>query len=120
MKAGDERTAPVRAKTLLIDPDTLHILWTNESVAKDCPRDIDLSAGVHIEDVIPMAGVLGVPEALKEVAETGEPVHLRKDVSTLARGSMQLAASVYRLPDGKLLLVMENTWQARGRRPGGR
>ncbi len=104
----DERDAPVNAKAFLIDSRSLTVLWVNESAAQDFPTG-KLDSAVPIESVTP---VPGVRDALESVAASGLPRHLSANLVSTVRGSLALAASVYRLPDGDLLLLVENAWQA--------
>ena len=115
MRRTEDKGQPVRAKAFLVEPGTLNVLWMNESAARDRPKDAKIDSGIPVDKAVPMAKVLGLPEALKAAAETGEPQHVRTDISAMAQGRMQLTASVYRLPDGNLLVVMEDTWRAKGR-----
>ena len=120
MECGDQITVPVNSKAVLIEPGSFTVVWMNESASRDCP-DIDFGAGagVPIEKAVPMAGVLGVMEAPKAVKETGVARHLHADVKRTGKGSMELAASIYRLPSGELLLLMEDTWKVERRTAGG-
>jgi hypothetical protein len=43
---------------------------------------------------------------------TGSAQHLRADLVSTSKGSMALAASVYALPDGTVLVLMENSWRS--------
>ena len=112
MRSTDEGDAPVRAKAALVDPASMTVRWTNDP--DTCPGPGDPAP--PIAEAVPMAEALGVPEALADVARTGVARHLQADVITTHKGSMALVASVYRLPDGMLLVVSEHTWQpAKGR-----
>jgi hypothetical protein len=107
---------PVRAKAALIDPTSLDVVWMNEAAAEGFTvSTAEASGAVPIERVIPMAESMGVPEALRRVRDSGKPEHMRTSIVASARGSIGLAASVYRLPDGMLLVVAENDWQNRER-----
>jgi hypothetical protein len=54
-----------------------------------------------------MAKIMGIPEALAEVSKNGGPKHLRSSLISSKKGGLSTVASIYRLPDGKLLLLME-------------
>jgi hypothetical protein len=96
------------------------VLWTNGPTADESSsREGGSGWGDTVEQVVPMAEALGAPEALREVAATGEARHLRADVVSTTRGSMALVTSVYRLPDGTLLVLSENTWVAGREATGG-
>jgi hypothetical protein len=111
--SADEPNAPVKAKTVLIDPDSMTVLWMNESASQDfSDRGSDAASGIPVEQAVPMAEMMGVPEALRAVADTGVARHLRTDLVSTSKGSLAIATSIYRLPDGKLLMVTENAWQA--------
>jgi hypothetical protein len=111
VQSSDEQVTPVETKAVLVDPRSMTVVWMNESAARDFPgRDDDPPAAVTIEEALPMTGVMGVPEAMRAVADTGVAQHLRIDVVSTARGSVALVASIYRLPDGHLLVLTENAW----------
>jgi len=113
----DEDSVPVNAKAVLIDPDSMTVLWMNESALQDCPDLVSESvAGTPVDQAVPMAEILGLPQALHAVAATGVPGHLHTNLVSTAKGSMEIVSSIYRLPDGTLLLLTEHAWQAgRGR-----
>lgn len=114
--AGDPN-APVKAKAILIDPDSMTVVWMNESASADgSNRTSGAGSGVTVEQVVPMAEALGVVSALRTVAKTGVARHLRAGVISTARGSFGITVSIYRLPDGKLLVLTENAWQAGNRK----
>lgn len=110
MGADEARDAPVRAKALLVDPAAMTVLWANESVVTG-PGGSGEAVGRPLEDVIPLAGQLGIPLAVQRVIATGEPFHVHADVIPTRRGSMVLAVSVYRLPGGDALVLIENAWE---------
>jgi len=112
---AEETAAPVRVKALLVEPETLSVLWMNESALKDVPGGLD-GVGLPVEKAAPLAEALGLPESLRLVSETGEARHRGLDLLSTSRGSAGIAASVYRLPDGKLLVLEEQTFRARGRK----
>lgn len=129
MPVPEEPNAPVRAKAVLIDPESMTVLWMNEAAAQDHSGGSACSVvGTSVAEAVPLADTLGIPEALCKTAETGEAQHLRADLVSTSRGSVLIVASVYRLPDGRLLLLMEHGWQAtqaasaqdRARRPSRR
>jgi len=117
MRDAEENIAPVKAKAILVDPVFLTVLWMDESAQKDIPGNgAGGPPGIPVEKAVPMARVLSLDEALREVSRTGRARHLRKKLVTTSKGGLDFAASVYRLPDGKLLLLMEQDFRAR--RPG--
>ena len=106
--------SPVKAQAILIDPRSMTVLWANEAASESLPeRGRDSLPGASVEQVFPMAEELGVPEALRAVAETGAVQHLRADVVAMSRRSVSLVVSVYRLPDGTLLLLAEHALRGR-------
>lgn len=106
-----EENEPVRAKAALIDPASMRVVWVNESAAEALEdRASGPVTGMDIDQLIPMAESLGVPEALRVASATGTPQHLRADVISMTRGNLSIVASVYRLPDGMLLLLSEHAW----------
>lgn len=109
----ESRETPVMAKVALVDPATMSVLWLNESAKKDLSDDASAAMpGVPLVDGLPLAETLGLPAALNAVAQDGAPRHLHTDLVSTAKGSMSIATSVYRLPDGQLLVVTENAWSA--------
>ena len=112
MRSADERNDPVKAKAVLVDPQSMTVLWMNESAAQDCSDgEGDFRAGVPLDEAVPMAEALGAPEALRVVADTGIAQHLRTNLVSTSKGGLAIVTSVYRLPDGKLLMLTENAWQ---------
>ncbi len=114
MPIADEASTAVRARAMLVDPDSLKVLWTNDPAAGAAAGGVGgPSSAISLALALPMAATMGVPEALRLVAATGAPQHLRADVVATTRGSASLVVSIYRLPDGRILLLAEDTWQAR-------
>lgn len=111
MPTADDQNNPARVKAVLIDPDSMTVLWMNESASEAIAEDKGPAVGVSVEQAVPMADSLGVPEALRAVAETGVPEHLRVDLVSTSKGSVTMVVSVYRLPSGELLVLTENSWQ---------
>jgi hypothetical protein len=101
-----QHDAPVRAKAVLFDPAAMLVLWTNEGTP---PADV--APTTSLEQAIPLAESMGVLESIKSVAETGVPRHLRTNLVSTGRGDMAIATSVYRLPDGMVLVLSEHAWQ---------
>ncbi|MGA1872373.1 MAG: hypothetical protein ACMUHY_01755 [Thermoplasmatota archaeon] len=111
--------SPVRAKVFLIDPGNMSVYWMNEPASRDLPSGLDpSSSGVKLDRAVPLSKDLGLHEALSIVAETGTPQHRKSDLISSSRGIMLTAASAYLLPDGKLLLITEVSWQVRKRDTG--
>jgi hypothetical protein len=107
-----DRDVPVKAKAVLIDPRTMTVVWANEAASEDVLGEAGGAlSGTSIGRLVPMAEALGVPEALRSVADTGIARHLHADLVSMARGSVAMVVSVYRLPDGMLLVIIENAWQ---------
>jgi len=118
--SGDEQAIPVKAKAVLIDPASLTVVWMNESAAQGLGDPHGHATGdVPLESVVPMAESLGVPEAVRAVADTGVARHLQTKLVSTTRGSVTIVMSMYRLPDGPVLLVIENAWQPRESAGGG-
>lgn len=109
----DAGEVPVAAQALLIDPDTLAVVWMNESAARAlAERGAEAEPGMSVERALPVTAALGVTGALREVAASGVPRRLRSDVIAMSRRSLALVVSIERLPDGKLLLLAEHVVQA--------
>ena len=112
-------TGPVKAKAALVDSRTMTVLWLNESAAQALQEPVDLAKQtVTIEQIVPMASQLGMGQALCEVADTGEPRHLHTRLVSTAKGGIEIVISIYRVPDGALLVLMENAWQPKAARSG--
>jgi hypothetical protein len=104
----------VTARVFLLDAAGV-VLWRNLAAAAE-PLGPRVASGGTIVEVLPLARELGVPAALARVAETGQPARLYADLVSTGRGRARVVASLERLPDGGLLLVVEHDWQA-ARRP---
>lgn len=105
-------SGPVKTRVLLLDPISYAVVWMNEAAAQAVPdwRPGE-GAALPVERVVPMAEALGVPDALKQVAESGTARHLSTDVVSKSAGRIAMVVSIYRLPDGPLLLVAEHAWK---------
>jgi hypothetical protein len=112
---SDEKT-PVNTKAFLIDPATMTVTWMNEAAAEAASPAAESGAGdgtgIPIAQAEPLVEPLEALDALGEVAETGEPRHLRANLLKTAQGSLAVGGSIYRLPDGKLLMLIEKAWHA--------
>lgn len=119
-EAARDDAVAVNAKVVIVDPESLRVLWTN--VPREASTLTALDAGSPaLEEVVPMAGQLGIADAIRAVADSGAQRNLRADVISTRRGSMALLVSVYRLPQGSVLVVAENAWKSAergGERPG--
>lgn len=111
MSESSHADAAVRAKAALVDPATMTVLWSNEPAEQGAPART-------LEQVIPLAESMGVLDAVGSVAASGAPRHLRTSLVSTGRGDMEIATSVYRLPDGTVLVLSENAWQPRDGRDG--
>lgn len=107
-----EGAAPVKTKVFLVDAASATVVWMNESAEQGAGAPAPLA----LEAAVPMAGMLGVAEAVARVDETGEPRHLQADIITTGRGAMATVISAYRVPGGRVLVVVENTFQMQKRR----
>jgi hypothetical protein len=118
VQSADEPNTPVKAKAVLVDPGSMTVVWMNESASQDLPDQGSGSVpGVSIDEALSMTGALGVPEAVRAVASTGVAKHLRTDLVSTVKGRLRIATSIYRLPDGTLLVLTENAWQAEHKAP---
>jgi len=114
-----EREIAVRAKVSLVDPDTFAVLWTNDPALASPEAD----AHIGIDEIVPMAESLDLSDVLRDVAATGVSRNLKVDLVSTSKGAVAIVISIYRLPDGALMVVSENAWQAgrkEGRRPRAR
>lgn len=110
---GAPGIAKVRAT--LIDPQTMLVVWANEAAAEGADG---FCAGLSAERVIPLRASDEVASAIRSVAEKGAPRHFHADVISTGQGSMALVTSVYRLPDGHVLVLTEDAWRPKPRVPG--
>ena len=114
MQNVNEQNPAVRVKAVLIDPASMTAVWMNEAAAQDlADADRESVSGLPIDQAVPLAQILGVPEALRAAADTGAAQSLQASLVSTAQGSVAIVASVYCLPDGNLLLLMEHAWQAK-------
>lgn len=120
MGASEGRDAPVKTKAIVVDPETMVVLWANEAAAESPSVESAGAVGSAVERVVPLAGQLGVVAAIGRVAATGEPYHVHADLIPTRRGSMVLAVSMYRLPEGTVLVLAENEWEHAARAESGR
>lgn len=102
-------SAPVRVKAVVVDPEAMTVVWMNEAAAQDFP-DASGPGSVPLDRLSPLPEM---PDALRAVAATGVARHLRTDLVSTAKGSVAVVTSIYRLPDGMLLMLTENAWQPR-------
>lgn len=100
-----------KAKITLVSPDTMTAVWSNEASGA--------APGTPLAQIIPLAEEQHAEQVLAEVASTGEPAQLRAVLVSTGRGGLDMATSVYRLPDGLLLVVTENAFKASHDRPEG-
>ncbi len=117
MQAGNEQSGPVAAKAVLIEPSTMTVVWMNESAVQDMPAGAGATGErLPLAEAVPIAETLGIPDALDAVARTGVAQHPHTGLVSTSRGSVEIVASIYRLPDGMVLLLMEHGWQVKERR----
>lgn len=102
---------PVDVKALLLDADSLAVLWMNESARAALVEPPPSINDVALEAVVPMAEELGVRGMLAAVAEDGAARHTRTSLVSTPRGGLSVVISAYRLPDGALLLLVDNAWR---------
>lgn len=106
-----------KTKALLIDPRSFKLLWLNESATRAIPEKLSSNiTELSLNQVLPISETIGLKQALKEVAENGVPKHLQANLIPAARGNLLLVVSVYRLHDGNLLVLAEETWQLKSKK----
>lgn len=93
---------PVSARVVLLEPGTHTVVWTNDPSFP--------GAAYTLDQAVPLHEQLGLSAALGRVESTGGPVHLSTGLVSTRRGTVTVVASVYRLPDGTLLVATENSW----------
>jgi hypothetical protein len=106
---------PVRAKVVLVDPAAMTVIWANEAAAEGSADGH--AVGLPVAQVLALADEIGIPEAVRDVAATGVSRHVRTSLVHTARGGLEIVTSIYRLPDGGLLLVTENAFDPTKRPP---
>jgi len=112
--SSDDQVVPVKAKVALVDPASMTVVWMNESASHNlADPHSDAVGDVSVESLVPMAESLGVAEAVRSVSDTGVAQHLQTKLVSTSKGSVAVVISIYRLPEGLVLLVMENAWQPR-------
>jgi hypothetical protein len=109
----EEHAAPVKAKAVLVDAASLDVLWANESATVDMSSDAAAGEAVTLDRLVPVEGIM---DAAHQVARSGRPAHLRTSLVSMSRGKIAVATSIYRLPDGTLLVLSEYAWQPVKRR----
>lgn len=120
MSAAGDTPRPVEARALLVDPVSLVVVWMNEAAAAALPDPTQApAAGVSISSVVPAAERLRIADVVREVALSGEPRHVETDLVASAKGSLTIAISVYRIPSGQVLVIMDNAFSVSGRRASG-
>jgi hypothetical protein len=115
--SGADENAPIRTRALVVDPVSMIVLWANE--AAHGAAAAGAHAGAPVDTAVPMAAELGVTDAITRVAATGEPHYARADLIPTRRGSMVRAISLDRLPNGQVLVLMEDVWHHAGKREPG-
>lgn len=101
-------TQGVHTYLLLVDPSLLTVLWANDNVEKRiAERAGDTAVGKQVSAVIPFGDALGIPDRLREVAETGEMRELHSEGFSVEGDRTSTTASIYRLPSGEILVASE-------------
>ena len=112
MTTSKDSSGPVNAKAILLDPESMTVLWMNEAAAEEAGiAEGATGQGLPLTDAMPMADTLGVLGAIPAVASSGTPTHCRTNLVSTHQGSMAIATSIYRLPDGAVLILTEHAWQ---------
>jgi len=105
---GTEPSQATKTKAVLIDAESTAVLWMNEAAAQEAS---ETALGLPVAEMMPLVVTLGVPDVLPAVAATGVPQHLKTNLVSTTQGSLAIVASLYRVLDGRLLLLIENAWQ---------
>lgn len=103
----------VEVKAYLIDPESMAVVWMNEAANRGFAEAINRRLPAPLGQVLPVAEALGVRDALVAAATTGDAQHVQASLVSTNKGSMALVASVYRLPDAKLLVLVDQSWQTK-------
>jgi hypothetical protein len=108
----------VKAKVVLIDPSSMTVVWMNEAALQDlADPGADSLPGTPVARAVPLGDTLGLEEAVRSAADSGRPRHLSTNLVSTVRGSVAIAASVYPVPSGEVLLVMENAYRPTHTKP---
>ncbi|HET6352141.1 MAG TPA: hypothetical protein VFG89_08440 [Coriobacteriia bacterium] len=100
----------VHTYLLLVDSSSLTVLWANDNVERAVTeRGGDTAVGKQVSAIIPFGDALGVPDRMREVAQTGEMRELHSVGFSVTGDKTYTAASIYRLPSGELLVASEYT-----------
>jgi hypothetical protein len=111
MVGAEEAETPVKAQAVLIDSASMTVIWANEAASQALTGSSDVSvSGITFEQLAALAGVSGVEEAARSVAETGVSRHLRADLVSMAAGRVAVVTSIYRVADGAVLMLTEHAW----------
>lgn len=106
--------APVRVKAAIVDPNGMRVVWMNEAAEESLlDRAAGFTVGMPADAVMPMTGTEQLPQVLELAARSGKPQHLQVDLVSTGRGSVTITTSVYPIPDGSLLVLVDNAWLAR-------
>ena len=57
-----------------------------------------------------MSEAMGLPDVVREVSQSGVARHLSANLVTTGKGAVAYVVSVYRLPDGAVLVLTEHAW----------
>jgi hypothetical protein len=108
----DQELGPVKTKALLVDPESMTAVWMNEAASQDLGGESGV--GLPLAQAMPLAEKLGVLASAAQVAEDGVAQHLRTGLLSTSRGSLEIVCSVYRLPDGNLLVLVDTDMKLKG------
>ncbi len=100
-----EATPPVPVAMAILNPPALAFQWANEYAYQMFARFTDEEiAGHPITEFLPIQSSPEIERALNNTTDTGEPAHLKGEIVG-PEGVMPIYTSIYRLPDGNLLIV---------------
>lgn len=108
-----ERQQAVEVKALLVDPASMQVVWMNEAALAGVLGAESLALPADVERAFPMADKLGLRAALDAAAASSTAQHLQANLVSTNKGSMAIVTSVYRLPDGMLLVLTDQSWQVK-------
>lgn len=114
MPQPKESDNAARARLMLVEPATITVTWMNEAASTALlALGTEWAPGLPLAAVAAVTGTHDIAPMLREVSATGSPGHMRVDLVSTGRGSITIDTSAYRLPDGMLLVLVENAWQTR-------
>ena len=102
-----------RAGLAMVNPDNLELLWANDALAAltGGARGAAL-VGRSLSEAFPLGDRGGLDGSVRLAKESGEPCTASVSLVSTRKGSIEIACTVYPLPDGNVLVAAEHDWTA--------